>query len=327
MDFLKKLWIRMNEPEVERVLIVLVPCLTVLIVALILTPTLLSFRSDDPVDAISVSEPPVVPSYDPFPDTPILTGEKAPYIPEPVEGWGWQYDGDAVRYLKPNGDYANSLEQIDGKLYYFDQYGRKAAKLGIDVSTYNEMVSWETVKASGIDFAILRVGARGFGSGLLYNDDCFTRNLYAAKHAGLDVGVYYYTAAVSPVEAVEEAEYVLHCLDGARLDCPVYLDIEASMDYPYGRSDVLDKSMRMAIIQSFCRVIERAGYRAGVYSSAYFLQINLPTDFITRRDVWIAHYTENNRLPSFDRRYDMWQFTQYGRVWGVNGCVDMNAVM
>ena len=239
---------------------------------------------------------------------------------------GWQNIDGKDYYYDVYGNPVVGLKNIDGRLYYFNQYGVKAKSIGVDVSFYNNGINWNAVKAQGVDFAIIRVGGRGWESGKLYDDVCFLQNLREARAAGLRVGVYFYTTAVDALEAVQEASLVVERLNGAALDMPVYIDMEFSGDYPRGRSDTLSIIQRTDIINAFCQTIINAGYRAGVYSGQYFFQHYLDYTTMSKYSVWMASYTSANKVPDFAGRYDIWQFTDSGRINGISGGVDLNVM-
>ena len=239
---------------------------------------------------------------------------------------GWQEIDGKSYYYDGHGNPVVGLKSIDGKLYYFNQHGVKAKSIGIDVSFYNEGINWPAVKAQGIDFAIVRVGGRGWESGLMYDDSCFQQNLIGARAAGLKVGVYFYSTAIDAVEAVQEASLVLERLNGVTLDYPIFIDVEQSGDYPYGRADQLSKTARSEIVNAFCSTVINSGYRAGVYSGQSFFRNHIDHASLTQYYIWLASYTSGNRLPSFGGHYDMWQFTDSGVVNGINGKVDMNVI-
>ena len=267
---------------------------------------------------VPTPEPTVTPTPRP---TPIPTPEPTPESP-----WGWkEYDGYEY-YLLENNSILTGLHLIDGKLHYFNEYGQHARAVGIDVSYHNKGINWEAVRAQGVDFAIIRLGYRGWETGILHMDECFEQNLRCAKAAGLKVGVYLYSTAANADEAKEEAAFVLSGLKGFPLDLPVYFDTEQSGDYPWGRADRLHKVRRYEIISSFCRTIEDAGYRVGVYSGQNFLKNHVAFHTLAKDPVWLASYTRYNRLPDFPYEYDMWQFTDRAIVAGVRGMVDMSAV-
>ena len=318
-------------PRWKRVLILALPCLLLLISALVVIPQMLRLSGDVPVEATPT--PPPAPASTPHPvltPSPVLE-TRAP-TPEPVsmeeavQDTHWrEIDGETYYFIN-DSQVLTGLRQIEGKLYYFNMYGQKADALGIDVSYYNKGINWPAVKAQGIDFAILRASYRGWETGLLWDDSCFAQNLQGAMSAGVDVGVYVYSTAVTPVEAVQEANMLLDRLHGVKLECPIFFDTEQSGDYPNGRADRLSKAQRAAIVHAFCATVQSHGYDAGVYSGLNFFKnhINYPT--LSRYTTWLANYTSFNRLPNFDRPYDMWQFTDHGAVNGIRGLVDMNVI-
>ena len=239
---------------------------------------------------------------------------------------GW-FDSEGQTYfIDRRGEAATGLRLIDGKLHYFNLFGVKAAKLGIDVSYHNKGINWPAVAAQGVDFAIIRVGYRGWESGLLWEDERFVQNLRGAKAAGIDVGVYVYSTAVDPIEAREEADLVVNMLGGMTLEYPVYFDTEQSGDYPLGRADRICKADRAQIVHAFCERVRDSGYTPGVYSGLNFLKNHISRPAYAPYTTWLANYTRYNRLPDFPYDYDMWQFTDAGHVNGIRGIVDMNVV-
>ena len=282
-----------------------------------LTPEIIAVQTPDPY-FVPTPEPTLPPTPRP---TPAPTPEPTPEPP-----WGWKiYDG-AQYYRLQNGSLLTGLHLIDGKLHYFNYNGRHASALGIDVSYHNKGINWNAVRAQGIDFAIIRLGYRGWETGLLHDDTCFEQNLRGAKAAGIRVGVYIYSTAVNALEAQEEASLVLTRLNGFPLDLPVYFDTEQSGEYPNGRADRLNKARRYEIISSFCRAIQDGGYEAGVYSGQNFLKNHVAFHTLEANPVWLASYTRYNRLPDFPYPYGMWQFTDSGVVAGVRGVADMNVI-
>ena len=254
-------------------------------------------------------------------------------LPQPVEtpslplyDAGWRESDGNIYYVNARNQALRGMHLIDGKLYYFDQNGVKASQLGIDVSYHNQGINWNAVKAQGIDYAILRVGYRGYGTGLLWEDKRFDQYMKAAKAAGMKLGVYFYSSAMNPAEAREEASFVIGLLAGAKLDYPVYFDTELSEDIPPGRHDYLGKAVRTQVIPAFCETIRAAGYTPGVYSNLNFLNNHIPYSVYGPYTTWLASYTRDSKLPTFSRPYDMWQFTASGSVNGIRGVADMNVI-
>lgn len=246
---------------------------------------------------------------------------------------GWQTENGKTVYYDTNGNKVTGLKSIDGKLYYFDDSGAKASSLGIDVSYFNGEIDWNKVKAQGIDFAIIRVAGRTWGSGTLFEDSNSYKQmenggeyLQQAKAAGLKVGVYVYSSAINTNEAVEEASLALNILNGTKLDLPVYIDMEYSGDYPNGRADKLTAQQRYEIVEAFCTTVKSGGYTPGVYAGQYYFE-NGALNFsqVSKYNVWLASYTRDQKLPSFSG-YNMWQFTSAGTVNGISGNVDLNVI-
>ena len=318
-------------PLWKRALLLALPCV-LLVVSAVIVLSQLRTVSGDPLPEPS-PEPTVI-SATPRPvstPSPVLETRSPTPTPEPVPVEStpdphWRdIDGSTYYFINDN-QVLTGLRQINGKLYYFNQYGQKADALGIDVSYYNRGINWPAVKAQGIDFVILRTSYRGWETGLLWDDSCFIQNLRGAKDAGIDVGVYVYSTAVSPIEARQEADMLLDRLDGITLEYPIFFDTEQSGDYPNGRADRLNKAQRAAIVQAFCTAVENRGYDAGVYSGLNFFKHHISYGPLTRYTTWLANYTSFNRLPNFDEPYDLWQFTDHGAVNGIRGIVDMSVI-
>jgi len=251
--------------------------------------------------------------------------EAVPLVEEKEIRIGWQsIDGNSYYYA--NGVPVKGLNEIDGKLCYFDQFGVKAEKVGIDVSFYNEYIDWQQAKANGIDFAILRAGGRSWEQGNLYYDTRFKEYLSGAKAAGIEVGVYFYSTAINEKEAVEEASVTLELIGGASLDFPVFIDMEYSGMYPDARMDKLTIPERSEIANAFCKTIINSGYKAGVYSGQFYFEGCMDYNAIRQYTIWLASYTTENRLPSYKNPYHIWQFTDSGKVRGIEGGVDMNVI-
>ena len=195
-----------------------------------------------------------------------------------------------------------------------------AGTKGIDVSKHNGNIDWGAVKASGIDFVIIRCGYRGSSSGALVVDPMYTANINGAKSAGLNVGVYFFSQAVNEAEAVEEASMVLDLISPYSLQYPVYIDVEKSN----GRGDAISADERTAATRAFLSTIQNAGYSCGVYSNKLWFENRINTGSLLDYRIWLAQYVD---IPTYTAtRYDMWQYTSKGQVPGIGGNVDMNVL-
>ena len=196
---------------------------------------------------------------------------------------------------------------------------------GIDVSAFQLNIDWEAVRDSGIDFAIIRIGGRGYApgeAGTVYEDTAFEKNLSEAKDAGLKVGVYFFSQAVSPAEAREEAAFVLDALDGRKLDLPVYFDWEFVHYGSTARTDNMDGKTLTECAEAFCKAVSDAGYKPGVYFNQElgYTMYNLGRlDFC---DFWFAR--PDSLSPYFYYEMGMWQYNWQGDVPGIDQICDLN---
>lgn len=191
---------------------------------------------------------------------------------------------------------------------------------GVDVSGFQGEIDWERVRADGIDFAMIRAGGRFMQSGGIYDDSFFDRNMTGALEAGLRVGVYFFSQAITAQEGEEEAEYLLSRMEGYEVTMPVVIDWEylgGSDSRVYG----VEPAQVTAAIRAFCDRIREAGYEPMVYLNSYCGYIKIDLRLLTDVQVWFAQYTE---VPAFRYRFDMWQYTGSGQVDGIDGDVDRN---
>ena len=233
---------------------------------------------------------------------------------------GWQTIDGATYYYNENHQAVTGEQVIGYFKYSFDASGKLIESLetkGIDVSKWQADIDWKAVAGSGIDFAIIRVGYRGSETGVLVEDPYFKANIAGATKAGIKVGVYFFTQAITEAEAVEEASMAMELVKGYRLDYPIYIDTEWSG----GRADNLSKRNRTNIVKAFCKTVQNGGYKAGVYASKYWYLDNLYADELKDYTIWVAQY---NTECTYTGKYDMWQYTDKGRVPGIKGNVDLN---
>lgn len=236
-------------------------------------------------------------------------------------------DPEYHKYLENNDPYGimtmSALWGADS-LTHQNRFSGVSKVYGIDVSYYQGNIDWKKVKNSGVEFVIIRVGYRGYGSaGTLVEDPKFKTYLDGAAKAGLKVGVYFYTQAITTAEAQEEAKFVLDRIKGYSLQMPIYYDIE-SVDYDTGRLDSagLSKAQKTALCTAFCDTIIKSGYSAGVYANYTWLNYYIDGAGLGRKyPIWLAHYTSNT---NYDQRMDMWQYSGSGTVSGISAYTDVN---
>ncbi len=194
-----------------------------------------------------------------------------------------------------------------------------SGRLGIDVSRWNETIDWEKVKDAGVEFAIIRCGYRGASSGALVLDPMYETNIRGAIEAGIPVGVYFFTQAVTEVEAIEEASMVIRLIEDYDVDYPVVLDSESAGGN--GRADRLDAEERMKCHKAFLETVTASGYEACIYASKNWLNGRLDMTQLSQYRVWLAEYAD---APTYDGYYDMWQYTSKGTVDGIETRVDLD---
>lgn len=233
---------------------------------------------------------------------------------------GWQEINGNTYFYDKNGVPVTGEQVIQGAKYNFDSTGaliKGSGTMGIDVSKWNGNINWTAVKNSGVSFVIIRCGYRGSSSGALIEDPKFKANIQGAQNAGLKVGIYFFSQAISDVEAVEEASMTAQLIKNYRISYPVFLDVEGSG----GRGDKIDSATRTTVINAFCQTIKNSGYTPGVYANKTWLQSKMNVGQLNGCKIWLAQY---NTSPTYNGHYDLWQYSERGTIGGISGKTDMN---
>ena len=243
------------------------------------------------------------------------------YYTEPVYT-GWQTIDGKVYYYTSNHQRVTGSQVISGISYNFGSDGalqQGSGKNGIDVSSHQGNIDWASVKAAGINFAIIRVGYRGSQTGALVEDSCFKKNIQGATANGINVGVYFFTQATTEAEAVEEASMALTLCSGYNLSYPIFVDTENGSGA--ARANGLDKGSRTACVAAFCKTIANGGRKAGVYASKSWYNNKIDASAFSNYFIWVAQY---NTTCNYKGKYNMWQYSSKGSVPGIKGNVDVN---
>lgn len=193
---------------------------------------------------------------------------------------------------------------------------------GIDVSHHQGVIDWDKVAADGIEFAFIRVAGRGYGSaGTLFEDALYETNLKEARAAGLDVGVYIYSQAITQKEAKAEAAYILERIKGFDVNLPVVFDFEYYAGGRLSNANLTD-AQRTNICRAFCEAVKFAGYEPMIYANKSMLKDDLDAESLAADyQIWLAHYTTTT---DYQGDYTYWQYTSTGSVDGISGNVDRN---
>jgi GH25 family lysozyme M1 (1,4-beta-N-acetylmuramidase) len=191
---------------------------------------------------------------------------------------------------------------------------------GIDISEHQSTIDWNKVKSAGVDFAIIRVGYRTYGGGKIQLDEHFAKNIQEANAAGIDVGVYFFSQAVSTEEAVEEADAVIDAIAPYNITYPVIFDWEIIYGDP-ARTDSMTVECLADCCISFCERVRSAGYTPMIYQNKNTAMMKLDLPRLKDYDFWLAEYASK---PSYYYDYQIWQYTSDGYIPGVEGSVDIN---
>ena len=193
---------------------------------------------------------------------------------------------------------------------------------GVDVSAHQGDIDWAAVKKSGIEFAIIRLGYRGYGSGKLVEDEYAKKNLQAAKEAGLKIGAYFFSQALDIKETDEEIQFMLNMLADVDLDMPLVLDWEIPAED--ARTKNMDARTLTDIQLHFCGQMKKMGYQPMVYFNWHQSENLYYLSELEDYPFWLALYQDRMTYPW---KVEMWQWTSSGKVPGIQGNVDINVFM
>lgn len=233
----------------------------------------------------------------------------------------------AMVFTSTVGFAASSTSKYTGTSFnHNDKFSDHLVVDVLDVSEWQNTIDWPKVKADGIDAVIIRVGGRGYGAaGRMYFDSNYARNLQGAKDAGIMIGVYYFSQAITEAEAVAEANHAIQLLGNTKIELPIFMDYEFASDSANpGRlkEAKLSKAQATDIAKKFCQTVEAAGYDAGFYANYSFLTKTVDGSILSSLyTVWSAQYYHQN---DYKNNYSIWQYSSSGKVSGISGRVDCN---
>lgn len=254
----------------------------------------------------------------------IQTTEDTGQIEEPeiltfVDVFGQEYSVEVNQNILKHNYNLNAFVHDGDKLSYTDteQY---SYRLGVDVSHHQGVIDWNRVKADGYEFAFIRLGYRGYGNeGRVCLDSEFYNNMKNARAAGIDVGVYFFSQAISEEEAEEEADFVIQHLEGCELQLPVVYDPESILDVPARTDDVSGEQFTMNT-EAFCEAVAEAGYQPMIYSNMLWEAYQLNLEELPY-PVWYADYEP---VPQTPYDFEFWQYSNAASVEGISGNADVD---
>ena len=224
-------------------------------------------------------------------------------------------------YLKKNTYDFTNLEEKAGLRRYMEN-GKKISYVGVDLSKQNGDVNFNSMKAAGVDYVMIRLGGRGYSTGQISLDENFKKNIEGAAAAGLDIGVYFYSQAISQEEAIQEVNFVIQNLEPYRANVkyPIAFDMEFVAN-DTARIDSLTKDEKTNIATSFLESVKAAGYVPMIYGDKEWLIKEIDLARLQSYDVWLVQEQE---LPDYPYQFTMWQYSTEGVVNGVSGDANLN---
>ncbi len=238
---------------------------------------------------------------------------------------GWQVIRGKTYYYSKDGDKYIGWNTIEGRKYYFNDSGVLSSYTGIDVSKYQGDIDWVNVKKDNIDFAIIRAAYRGYArAGNIVVDAYFKSNIKGAISAGVKVGAYFFSQAITTEEAEEEANYIIDLVKPYKISLPIVIDTEYSSEpNKKGRADSLTVEERTKVVKAFCNKVKSLGYTPMIYASKNWFYNKLDMEELSEYKCWVAHYTSANST-NYTGNYDIWQYTSSGSVGGIEVKVDLD---
>lgn len=212
----------------------------------------------------------------------------------------------------------DNLKDREGIIEYKDS--KYESVKGIDLSKYNGDIDWKKVKDDGVSFAMLRLGSRGYESGLIELDDKFVDYAQNANMNDISIGAYFYSQAISEAEAIEEANYIVGAVGSFNIKYPIAIDIE-NVNKDTARTNNLTIKERTSFVKLFCDTVKGYGFKPIIYASRDMLIAGLDLSELSDYEIWLADYVVPTDFP-YD--FKMWQYSNKGKVDGINGDVDLD---
>ena len=241
--------------------------------------------------------------------------------------------GDEEEYIDisseiPINNYQPGSFRLEGQNLSYYSNNRKISSMGIDISKYQGNIDWDKVSESGIDFAMIRMGVRGYSSGQVVVDENFTNNIIGAISHGIDVGIYFYSQATTVAEAVEEANYAVASVQGYAISYPIAFYTETITNEP-ARTDDLTLEEMTEIAKAFCQTVEAYGYKSLICGPKSQLVKKLDLNALNDKSIFLIDpiakgNDEALAMSDYPYRYSMWQYSNVGEIDGIDGDVNLD---
>ena len=291
--------------------------ITVIVTAAVLAGTAIFCGCSKKTDVSSNLPEKAATSDEPATETTVNTTGNKVHINDSTLGeiWITELEGVAKNTLAPEGFTA------DANFKYYSENGKAASLEGIDISSFCGDIDWKKVKAAGVDFVMVRLGGRTYGeTGELYRDDRAVEYIKGAQAEGIKAGGYFFSQATTTSEAVEEADFSAEILGDVKLDFPLAYDWEIIKD-DNARTDKVTSAQATECARAFCQQAASYGYTPMVYAPSRELYFKYDLTRLTDADIW---YVEYSNTPNFYYRFSMWQYSENGKVDGIEGTVDLD---
>lgn len=205
------------------------------------------------------------------------------------------------------------LKAQNDKMAYYEQ-NKVVSRLGIELSEESGTVNFETLKAEGINYVMLKVGERGYESGRLVLDEKFPIYIEGARQAGLDVGVYFCSQAVTASEAADEAAFVMDNIKTYTVTYPIVFRMD-TITNDTARTDLLNPKQKTEVAKAFLSTVEREGYFSALYGDKeYLLTQVIPEELLPKYDVWLTDYKP---VPDYPYQFKLWEYAGNETLQGV----------
>lgn len=246
-------------------------------------------------------------------DREILESEDAtPSVDSPSDGPKLNEKG-LIDGVKENTLDFTNVKIVNDKLHYSIN-DNEISKMGVDISAASGIVDFRVLKDNGIDFVMLKAGSRGYDSGLLSEDANFEQNIKAATEAGLEVGAYFSSRAITETEAVSEADFCVTIISDYNLKYPIAFCFEGEQ-FDTSRTDYMNNDERTKVVLAFLEQIENRGYTPIIFASEdYILNEINPEQVLLDYDVLLK---DSKSIPTYPYQFKMWEYKNNIPISGV----------